>query len=60
MNGLGDVIQYMTNINRTWLNTLGLEMPTTTEEFRNVLIAFRDQDPNQNPSWPARLPVVPG
>jgi len=48
MNGLGDVIQYMSNINRTWLNTLGLEMPTTTEEFRNVLIAFRDQDPNQN------------
>lgn len=48
MDGLGDIVQYMTNINRTWMETLGLQMPTTTEEFRNVLIAFRDQDPNGN------------
>ena len=31
-----------------WLEKLGLEVPTTTEELRNVLIAFRDQDPNGN------------
>ncbi|MDW7659280.1 MAG: hypothetical protein SCM11_19105, partial [Bacillota bacterium] len=48
MDGLGDVVQYMTNINRTWMETLGLQMPTTTEEFRDVLIAFRDEDPNGN------------
>lgn len=29
-------------INQAWLDQLGLEMPTTTEEFKNVLIAFRD------------------
>lgn len=31
-----------------WLETLGLEMPTTTEEFRDVLKAFVTQDPNGN------------
>lgn len=29
-------------INQNWLDQLGLEMPTTLEEFKNVLIAFRD------------------
>lgn len=35
-------------INVEWLEKLGLEMPTTTEELYNVLVAFRDQDPNGN------------
>lgn len=35
-------------INRTWLDKLGLAMPTTTDELKEVLIAFRDQDPNGN------------
>lgn len=35
-------------INSAWLNKLGLKMPTTTEEFYNVLVAFRDKDPNGN------------
>ncbi len=35
-------------INKDWLAKLGLEMPTTTEELKQVLIAFRDQDPNGN------------
>lgn len=35
-------------INKEWLAKLGLEMPTTTEELKQVLIAFRDQDPNGN------------
>jgi len=29
-------------INRTWLDRLGLDMPTTTDELKDVLIAFRD------------------
>ncbi len=29
-------------INTGWLNFLGLEMPTTVDEFEQVLIAFRD------------------
>ncbi|WP_410515077.1 ABC transporter substrate-binding protein [Paenibacillus sp. BR2-3] len=35
-------------INKTWLDKLGLQMPTTIEEYKQVLIAFRDKDPNGN------------
>lgn len=35
-------------INVEWLNNLGLQMPTTTEELKEVLIAFKTQDPNGN------------
>lgn len=35
-------------IYQPWLDTLGLEVPTTTDELRTVLEAFRDQDPNGN------------
>lgn len=43
-------------VNTAWLDKLGLEMPTTTEEMREVLLAFRDQDPDgngQNDTYPA-------
>ena len=33
-------------INTKWLENLNLEIPTTLDEFKEVLIAFRDQDPN--------------
>ena len=35
-------------INTTWLEALDLEMPTTSEELYDVLVAFRDGDPNGN------------
>ncbi|UUZ87014.1 extracellular solute-binding protein [Paenibacillus sp. P26] len=35
-------------INTTWLKKLNLQMPTTTEEFYQVLKAFKTQDPNGN------------
>lgn len=35
-------------INKTWLNRLGLDIPKTTEEFYEVLKAFKEQDPNEN------------
>lgn len=35
-------------INKRWLDNLGLEIPKTIEELTNVLIAFRDNDPNGN------------
>lgn len=35
-------------INTEWLDTLGLQMPTTTEQLKEVLVAFRDGDPNGN------------
>ena len=38
-------IQY---INTKWLERVGKEMPTTMEEFHDVLVAFRDMDANGN------------
>lgn len=35
-------------INNTWLEELGLDMPETTEDFKNVMIAFKEKDPNGN------------
>lgn len=35
-------------INKTWLDNLGLEVPTTKEELETVLQAFKDGDPNGN------------
>jgi len=35
-------------INKSWLDKLGLEMPTTVDEFRDVLMAFKTGDPNGN------------
>ena len=35
-------------INQRWLDALGLRIPATTGELRDVLIAFRDGDPNGN------------
>lgn len=35
-------------INKVWLDELGIEMPTTTEEFKNALVAMKEGDPNGN------------
>lgn len=35
-------------INKTWMDKLGLKMPTTTQEFYEVLKAFKEKDPNGN------------
>lgn len=42
---------YNTNnmfINKTWLDKVGMDVPTTSEEFYEVLKAFKEQDPNGN------------
>jgi len=46
-------------LNQVWLDKLGLEMPKTTEEFRQVLIAFKTQDPNGN-GKADEIPLVGG
>lgn len=43
-----DNIAAQAYINKTWLDNLGLEIPTTYEELVNVLRHFRDDDPNGN------------
>ena len=35
-------------INQTWLDTLGLDMPTNTDELLDTLRAFATEDPNGN------------
>ena len=35
-------------INKTWLDKLGLEKPTTLSELKNVLLAFKENDANGN------------
>lgn len=35
-------------IYKPWLDKLGLKMPTTTDEFEQVLKAFKEKDPNGN------------
>lgn len=35
-------------INKTWLDNLGLPVPTTLDELYNVLKAFKERDPNKN------------
>ncbi|MFB7251288.1 extracellular solute-binding protein [Microbacterium sp. NPDC056234] len=35
-------------MNSAWLDAVGMEQPTTPDELRAVLTAFRDQDPNGN------------
>lgn len=35
-------------INQTWLDNLGLEVPTTVDELTEVLRAFKTRDPNGN------------
>ena len=40
----GDVLY----VNQVWLDNLGMEAPTTTEEFFDMLVRFRDEDPNGN------------
>jgi putative aldouronate transport system substrate-binding protein len=42
------VVDCLPWINVEWLNNLGLKMPTTMEELKEVLIAFKTKDPNGN------------
>jgi putative aldouronate transport system substrate-binding protein len=44
-------------INQTWLDNLGLEVPTTLTELKDVLIAFRDNDANGNGDTTDEIPM---
>ncbi len=35
-------------LRQDWLEEVGMEMPQTLEDYKEMLIAFRDQDPNGN------------
>jgi len=44
-------------INQDWLDRLGLEMPTTVNELRDVLMAFKTQDANGNGNPNDEIPM---
>lgn len=44
-------------INKTWLDNVGMDVPTTDQEFYNVLCAFRDQDANGNGDPSDEIPL---
>ena len=48
MGSLNNNTKYRYWINYKWLENLNMEMPTTTEEFYEVLKAFKEKDPNGN------------
>jgi putative aldouronate transport system substrate-binding protein len=60
-----DVMREAVIIRKDWLQNLGLEMPTTTEELREVATAFTEDDPDGNgqddtygiivPKWPGTI-----
>ena len=45
-------------INQTWLDNLGLAYPETTEDFVNVLRAFKEQDANGNGDPNDEIPML--
>lgn len=45
-------------INKTWLENLNLEMPTTVDEFYAVLKAFKEQDANGNGDPNDEIPMA--
>ena len=49
---------YKLLINKNWLKNVGASMPTTTDELRNVLIKFRDQDANKNGNKNDEIPLM--
>lgn len=45
-------------ISQEWLDNLGLELPQTTEEFFDVLVAFKEQDANGNGDPNDEIPLA--
>lgn len=45
---VNNVVFMWNTIRKDWLDKLNLKMPETIDEYHDVLVAFRDQDPNGN------------
>jgi putative aldouronate transport system substrate-binding protein len=52
-----DYTYYGAFIRRDWLDNLGLKVPTTKDEYVNVLKQFRDKDANGNGDLNDEIPV---
>ncbi len=47
-NNAGAYLESPICVNKLWLDALNLEVPTTIDEFHDMLVAFKTQDPNGN------------
>lgn len=50
--------EYKMYIRESWLEALGMDMPETTDEFKDLLIAIRDTDLNGNGDPNDEIPMV--
>lgn len=53
-----DAVSLYMHINQQWLDNLGLDVPTTTEELYTVLKAFKEQDANGNGDPNDEIPMM--
>ncbi len=53
-----DTMNYQVYINDRWLENVGMSKPTNTQEFLEVLKAFRDQDANGNGRADDEIPLL--
>ena len=44
-------------LNTTWLERVGMEIPTTIDEYHDVLLAFKEQDANGNGDATDEIPL---
>ncbi len=51
-------VPYNLFVNTDWLERLNIEMPTTTEEFRDMLRKFKEEDANSNGDPNDEYPMV--
>lgn len=57
--GSGDVPRISPYVNMYWLEKLGMEMPTNMDEFYEMLVRFKNEDPNGN-GKPDEIPMIGG
>ncbi len=55
---ISDELRYRAWINTRWLENVGMESPTTTEEFYEVLKAFKEKDANGNGDPNDEIPMI--
>jgi putative aldouronate transport system substrate-binding protein len=54
--GIGSVLQFY-NINKAWLDKLGVKVPETVDELHDALLAIKNGDPNEN-GIPDEVPLT--
>ena len=53
-----DAVALYMSINKTWLDNVGMDVPTTTDELYEVLKAFKEQDANGNGDPNDEIPLM--